>query len=98
MTSDFAAVPWYTSEEHYEDFRATASDQADFFPTYQDWLATALEHERQAEKVGVVILRIRVPYPDFRLWCERHQYENTSQTRSQFAELLAERIVNWKCD
>jgi hypothetical protein len=98
MTSDFAAVPWYTSAEHYEEFRSTAIDRDDFFSTYQEWLTTALEHENQADKVGVVIIRIRLPYLDFKRWCETHQYPNSSQTRSQYAELLAERIVNWKND
>lgn len=96
--SDFAAVPWYLSEEIYEVFRQTAVDQGDFFASHAEWLEAALEHERQAERYGVTILRIRMDPEAFANWCVEHGRANDANSRSEFAELRAARMINWLGD
>jgi hypothetical protein len=93
--NDIAAVPWYLSAEIYEAFRQTASDQADFFTSHGEWLEAALEHERQAEKHGVTIVRVRMDPEAFAAWCAEQSRANDAASRSEFAELRAARMVNW---
>ena len=90
--NDIAAVPWYLSAEIYEAFRQTASDQADFFASHAEWL------ERQAEKFGVTIVRVRMDPGAFAVWCAEQRRENDAAARSEFAELRAARMINWLGD
>ncbi len=92
---DFAAVPWYLTEDIYEAFRQTALDQADFFGNHAEWLVAALEHERQAERFGVTILRVRMDAEAFAKWCADHRRANDANARSEFAEQRAARMINW---
>ena len=96
--NDIAAVPWYLSAEIYEAFRQTASDQADFFASHAEWLEAALEHERQAEKYGVTIVRVRMDPGAFAVWCAEQRRTNDAAARSEFAELRAARMINWLGD
>lgn len=93
--NDFAAVPWYLTEEIYEAFRQTAVDRADFFGKHAEWLEAALEHERQAERFGVTILRVRMDAEAFAQWCADHSRANDATSRSEFAEQRAARMINW---
>lgn len=93
--NDIAAVPWYMNAEIYEEFRKTASDQADFFASHAEWLEAALEHERQAEKYGVTIVRVRMDPEAFAIWCTDQRRANDAAARSDFAELRAARMVRW---
>ena len=95
---DFAAVPWYLSDEIYQAFRQSAADQADFFASHADWLEAALEHERQADRYGVTIIRVRMELAAFQQWCEIQNRVNDASARSAFAELRAERMINWLGD
>ncbi|MFM7116528.1 MAG: hypothetical protein ACKO0N_07835 [Planctomycetota bacterium] len=96
--NDIAAVPWYMNEENYEAFRSTAVDQADFFESHAEWLEAALEHERQAEKYGVTIVRVRMDPAAFAVWCAEQSRANDADARSEFAELRAARMVRWLGD
>ncbi len=96
--SDFAAGPWYVTEEIYEAFRQMASDRNDFFDSHAEWLKAALEHERQAERYGVMILRVRMDPEAFGKWCEEQRRSNDASARSEFAERRAARMVNWLGD
>ncbi len=93
--NDIAAVPWYLSAEIYEAFRDTANDRADFFASHAEWLEAALEHERQAERYGVTIVRIRMDPEAFAKWCAAEGLANNATSRSEFAELRAARMINW---
>lgn len=93
--NELAAVPWYPSPEIYEAFRDRAIDQADFFASHGEWLEAALEHERQAERHGVTIVRVRMDPEAFAKWCAGQGRANDAAARSEFAELRAERLVNW---
>jgi hypothetical protein len=93
MIDDYPTVPWYTSSEIYEEFRAAAIDPDEFFATYEEWLEVAIEHERQAELAGFVVVRIRVSYNDFMKWCQITNHSNDSQGRSAFAEARAKMIL-----
>jgi hypothetical protein len=92
---DFAAVPWYLTEQIYETFRQSAVDQADFFTSHAEWLEAALDHERQAEHYGVTILRVRMDPESFAKWCMEQSRVNDAASRSEFAELRAARMINW---
>lgn len=96
--NDIAAVPWYMNEETYEVFRSKASDRADFFASHAEWLEAALEHERQAEKYGVTIVRVRMDPEAFAIWCTEQSRPNDAASRSEFAELRAARMINWLGD
>lgn len=96
--NDVAAVPWYLTAPIYEAFRQTAVDQADFFASHAEWLEAALEHERQAERYGVTILRVRMDPESFAKWCAEQTRVNDAASRSEFAELRAGRMINWLGD
>ena len=91
---DFASVPWYTEAAHYEQFRTDASDAESFFSTFQEWLVVALEHERQAERHGVPIIRVRMFKSEFDGWCQSTGFKNDAEGRSVFAEHRAQQLIN----
>ncbi len=91
---DFASVPWYTGASYYEQFRADAVDAESFFSSFDQWLAVALEHERQAEKYGVPIIRIRMFKPEFDQWCQVTGARNDAEGRSAYAEVRAEKLMS----
>lgn len=90
---DVAAVPWYTTEAIYESFRNNAVDPEEFFDRFEEWKIAALEHERQAERVGVILLRIRMSLAEFQDYCGRFHCRNDQAGRSQFAFFKAEQII-----
>jgi hypothetical protein len=90
---EFASIPWYTQPACYEQIRATAVDSDSFFSTFEEWLAAALEHERQAERQGVTIIRIRMFQDAFEQWCESSGARNDAVGRSAYAEGRAERLM-----
>lgn len=96
--NDIAAVPWYLTEEIYEAFRQTALDRPDFFASHAEWLVAALEHERQAERYGVTIVRVRMDPEAFAKWCHMEGRGNDAASRSEFAELRAVRMIRWLGD
>ena len=89
---EFASVPWYTESTYYEQFRAAAIDSDSFFYSFQEWLAAALEHERQAQRHGVTIVRVRMFPKAFKQWCESSGARNDAAGRSAYAEDRAERL------
>lgn len=91
MTDELAIIPWYTSAESYEKFRTAATDRDSFFDTYQQWRQAALDHELQAEKFGVVIIRSRIDFDQFESWRKQQKCENNHHARSQFATLQAQK-------
>ncbi|XZE42946.1 hypothetical protein SH467x_002486 [Pirellulaceae bacterium SH467] len=90
---DVAAVPWYPNETVYESFRDAAEDPQEFFDSFEEWKVAALEHERQAERVGVILLRIRMSLDEFQSYCVRSYCHNDQSGRSQFAYHKAEQII-----
>ena len=90
MLDEMAIIPWYPDELSYEQFRQTAIDRELFFETYETWRQAALEHERQAEQWGVVVLRSRVDYGLFESWLNRFQRVNDQHARSDFAKFRAQ--------
>ena len=92
---DVAVVPWYLSADIYEAFRAGAEDRVDFFESHAAWLEAALEHERQAERHGVTIVRARMDPAAFEQWCQEQEKSRNAASRSEFAEVRAARMLNW---
>lgn len=90
---DVAAVPWYTSETIYESFRNNALDPEEFFDRFEEWKIAALEHERQAERVGVILIRIRMSLAEFQDYCKSFDCRNDQAGRSRFAYFKAEQII-----
>ena len=88
-TFDFASVPWYPDSDSYEQFRFDAVDDDAFFSTFDEWLAAALEHERQAERHGVPIIRVRMVKSAFQQWCQMTGARNDASGRSDYAEYRA---------
>ena len=83
----FATVPWYPDATQYELFRSAADDPEVFFDSHQDWLITALEHERQAERRGVIIVRVRMRFDAFKRWCAQlPNRKNDLSGRSMYAD------------
>jgi hypothetical protein len=89
----FASVPWYTDSACYERFRSSAIDPDSFFSTFQKWLDVALEHERQAERQGIPIIRIRMDGEAFAQWCRSSGAKNNVAGRSAYAEDRAEKLM-----
>jgi len=94
MERDIAAVPWYTSEQHYQQFRMSALDHSDFFDSYNEWSDVAMEHERQAELRGITLFRIRMPFEAFLAWCVEKGCQNDSVGRATFANELANKLLD----
>lgn len=90
---DVAAVPWYPSEVVYESFRDAAEDPQEFFDSFEEWKVAALEHERQAERVGVILLRICMSIDEFQAYCGLAPCHNDQAGRSKFAYYKAEQII-----
>lgn len=90
---DIAAVPWYTHAEHYEAFRQTASDAEIFFASFDQWVDAAMEHERAAEKRGVILFRVRMSIQAFTDWCHRHGFQNDAVGRSTYADQRAAELL-----
>jgi hypothetical protein len=92
-SSDVAAVPWYPTEAIYESFRNDALDPEAFFERFEEWKIAALEHERQAERVGVILFRIRMSLGEFQNYCQRCDCRNDQTGRSQYAYFKADQII-----
>ena len=90
---EFASVPWYTEPTYYSQFRAFAIDSDSFFSSFQEWLTVALEHERQAERNGITLIRIRMFPEPFKQWCESSGGRNNAAGRSAYAENCAEKLL-----
>ncbi|XZE19889.1 hypothetical protein SH449x_005219 [Pirellulaceae bacterium SH449] len=88
-----AIVPWFVSETCYEQFRSTATDSDVFFDSHKEWVDAAMEHERLAERAGVIIVRIRMRFEDFEAWRVQHGLLNHADTRLQYAELVAQKLL-----
>lgn len=91
-TFDFASVPWYANAVVYEQFRNDSADPETFFDSHDQWLLKALEHERQAERYGVSIIRIRMDKREFDQWCRSNPSVNDIEGRSGYAEYRANQI------
>jgi hypothetical protein len=52
-----------------------------------------MEHERLAERAGVIIVRIRMKFEDFEAWRIQHGLLNHADTRLQYAELVAQKLL-----
>jgi hypothetical protein len=98
LLDDYAVVPWYTSDESYQQFRDSAVDCDDFFDRFDQWADAAIAHERAAELRGVMIFRVRMSFPDFQAWCQTHGRVNNNESRSAFAEYRAAQLMSWKSD
>jgi hypothetical protein len=96
LQEDYAVVPWYTSEESYQQFRESAVDREDFFDRFDEWTGAAMAHERAAELRGVMIFRARMSFPDFQAWCQINARVNDNESRSAFAEHRAAQLISWK--
>ena len=92
---EFASVPWYTDSIYYEHFRSNAIDSDSFFSTFVAWLAVALEHERQAEFHGFIVIRIRMFPEPFQHWCESSGAQNDAAGRTAYAEDCAEKLWSY---
>jgi hypothetical protein len=88
-----AIVPWFVSANCYEQFRSTATDADVFFDSHSEWIDAAMEHERLAEQAGVIIIRIRMHFEDFEAWRLQHGLLNHADTRLQYAELVAQKLL-----
>jgi hypothetical protein len=95
LKRDIAAVPWYTSDENYQQFRSIAVDGGDFFETFAEWVQVAMEHEHQAEKAGVILFRVRMCVEDFEKWLRGTRYRNDAEGRSAFADFRANKLIDW---
>ncbi len=82
---DLAVIPWYPSDECYEQFRNTALDPDRFFSTYANWRRAALEHESRTLSNGFEMIRSRVAYSEFEIWIGINGKGNDHQSRSEFA-------------
>lgn len=88
-----AIVPWFVTASCYEEFRSTATDADVFFDSHCEWIEAAMEHERLAEQAGVIIIRIRMHFEDFEAWRLDRGLLNHADTRLQFAELIAQKLL-----
>jgi hypothetical protein len=88
-----AIVPWFVRAACYEQFRSTATDADVFFNSHDEWVDAAMEHERLAEQAGVIIIRIRMHFEDFEAWRLQHGLLNHADTRLQYAELVAQKLM-----
>ena len=88
-----AIVPWFVSATCYEQFRSTATDADVFFDNHDEWVDAAMEHERFAEQAGVIIIRIRMQFNDFEAWRHQHCLRNHADTRLQYAQIVAQKLL-----
>lgn len=88
-----AIVPWFVTAACYEQFRSTAIDADVFFESHDEWVDAAMEHERLAERAGVIIIRIRMHFEDFEAWRNERNLLNHADTRLQYAELVAQKLL-----
>lgn len=93
QTMSDAIVPWFVTAACYEQFRSTATDAEVFFDSHNEWVDAAMEHERLAEQAGVIIIRIRMHFEDFEAWRRERGLLNHADTRLQYAELVAQKLL-----
>ena len=93
MTIEVAAIPWYSSAKIYENFRASAVDAEDFFPTFREWLEAAICHEREAERRGVPVVRIRMRMQTFAQFSRNSGKTNDGPGRTAFANHQADKFL-----
>jgi hypothetical protein len=93
---DLPVVPWYPDASCYEQFRRSAVDRSDFFPSFADWRQAALRHEARAHENGVCIVRVRIGYDEFEQWRQACGRLNDSVGRGEFAVARARTLLAWK--
>ena len=63
-----AGMPWYARED-YAAILALMEDPHVLAPAYDQWLAAAQNNEREAERAGVRVVRVRIEPEPFARWC-----------------------------
>jgi hypothetical protein len=78
-----ARVPWYARED-YAAILAMMEDPHILAPVYDQWLAAAQNNEREAERAGVTVVRVRIEPESFARWCAEQGIARDSRARMRY--------------
>ncbi|HYP17770.1 MAG TPA: hypothetical protein VEQ65_11215 [Opitutus sp.] len=60
-------------------------------PAYDQWLAAAQNNEREAERAGVRVVRVRIEPAPFARWCAEQGIAADSRARMRFVNEAVQR-------
>ena len=79
---------WYQPEQ-WERLLEIADDRENLQDSYQEWRKTANQLLREIEASGNSYLKININLEELLLWCNEKGIPVNSQSRAQFATLVA---------
>ena len=85
-----AGMPWYARED-YAAILALMEDPHVLAPAYDQWLAAAQNNEREAERAGVRVVRVRIEPEPFARWCADQGIAPDSRARMRFVNETVQR-------
>lgn len=85
-----AGMPWYARED-YAAILALMEDPHVLAPVYDQWLAAALNNEREAERAGVRVVRVRIEPDAFARWCAGQGLAPDSRARMRYVNEALQR-------
>ncbi len=89
-TTRKAGMPWYARED-YAAILALMEDPHVLAPAYDQWLAAAQNNEREAERAGVRVVRVRIEPEPFARWCADQGLAPDSRARMCFVNEAVQR-------
>jgi len=85
-------LAWYDRED-YESLRVTFTDGDRLAPTYDGWLAAALQGEAHLREQGSFVVRALIKPAAFATWCEGQGMAQDAKARGKYASECAYRTV-----
>ena len=87
-----SALPWY-SRADYPALLRLFKDPDKLPATYDAWLQRAEQVEKQLQKVGLAVARIRICPGPFAAWCRERNISPDQAARVTFANESARNLV-----
>lgn len=82
-------LPWYRRED-YAPLRAGMADSHLLAPTYEVWLAAALNNEAVARQAGLDVVRVVIDPLIFARWCAMRGRPANAGARVEYVREAAE--------
>jgi len=87
-----SALPWYSRAE-YPTLLRLFSDPDKLPATYDAWLERADQVEKQLQRVGLAVARIRIYPVPFAAWCKERNVSPNQAARLTFANESARNLA-----
>jgi hypothetical protein len=82
-------IPWYDRAD-YSVVRSIMVDPHILAPTYDLWLAAALNNESVAQQAGLRVVRVPIQPDEFTQWCAEQGLALDGGARAKYAMSMAQ--------